>query len=84
MVPKENPGEMFEGLDMLTSLLTPKSQKLKKPVIEVIKKGISYKLVRLLLNAITATMIIQNSSFSCSKMEYFVFFIIINSYIQKV
>lgn len=38
VVPKESPGEMFEGLDMLTSLLTPKSQKLKKPVIEVIKK----------------------------------------------
>nr|XP_022299523.1 protein SHQ1 homolog isoform X3 [Crassostrea virginica] len=38
VVPKETPGEVFEGLDMLTSLLTPKSQKLKKPVIEVIKK----------------------------------------------
>lgn len=41
VVPKESPGETFEGLDMLTSLLTPKSQKLKKPVIEVIKKGIN-------------------------------------------
>ena len=42
VVPKETPGEVFEGLDMLTSLLTPKSQKLKKPVIEVIKKGKLY------------------------------------------
>jgi protein SHQ1 len=39
VVPKETPGEIFEGLDMLTSLLTPKSHKHKGPVIEVVGNG---------------------------------------------
>ncbi|XP_061179082.1 protein SHQ1 homolog [Saccostrea echinata] len=38
-VPKETAGKMFEGLDMITSLLTPKTQKSNKPIIEVIGNG---------------------------------------------
>ncbi|XP_062567775.1 protein SHQ1 homolog, partial [Saccostrea cucullata] len=38
-VPKETPGETFEGLDMITSLLTPKTQKNNKPLIEVFGNG---------------------------------------------
>lgn len=36
-VPKQVPGEEFEGLDMITKLLTPKGQtSAKQPLIEVI------------------------------------------------
>ncbi|XP_048878566.1 protein SHQ1 homolog isoform X2 [Brienomyrus brachyistius] len=33
-VPKESPGEHFEGLDMLTSLLAPKGSRSAKPLVE--------------------------------------------------
>ncbi|NWJ07133.1 SHQ1 protein, partial [Crypturellus undulatus] len=35
-LPKEIPGQCFEGLDMLTSLLTPKKLKLATPLVEEI------------------------------------------------
>ncbi|XP_065811042.1 protein SHQ1 homolog [Labrus bergylta] len=35
-VPKETPGEHFEGLQMLTSLLAPKGSRSAKPLIEVL------------------------------------------------
>ncbi len=38
-VPKQTPGEMFEGLDMLTKLLAPKGQSsAQQPIIEVLGK----------------------------------------------
>nr|XP_023649798.1 protein SHQ1 homolog [Paramormyrops kingsleyae] len=33
-VPKESPGENFEGLDMLTSLMAPKGSRSAKPLVE--------------------------------------------------
>lgn len=38
-VPKETPGELFEGLDMITKLLTNKGQTTgQSPLIEVLSK----------------------------------------------
>ncbi|KFP79705.1 Protein SHQ1, partial [Acanthisitta chloris] len=36
LLPKEIPGQYFEGLDMLTSLLTPKKSRSAKPLVEEI------------------------------------------------
>lgn len=38
-LPKETPGEQFEGLQMLTSLLAPKGSRSAKPFIEVLSSG---------------------------------------------
>lgn len=35
-LPKESPGQYFEGLDMLTSLLAPKKSRTAKPLVEEI------------------------------------------------
>ncbi|XP_053724069.1 protein SHQ1 homolog isoform X2 [Synchiropus splendidus] len=40
-VPKETPGENFEGLQMLTSLLAPKGCRSAKPLVEDISAGCS-------------------------------------------
>lgn len=33
-LPKETPGEEFDGLDMLTALLAPKKSRSAKPLVE--------------------------------------------------
>lgn len=38
-VPKETPGEHFEGLEMLTSLLAPKGTRSAKPLVEDTGEG---------------------------------------------
>lgn len=38
-VPKETPGEHFEGLQMLTSLLAPKGSRSAKPLVEDVSVG---------------------------------------------
>ncbi|XP_062977988.1 protein SHQ1 homolog [Elgaria multicarinata webbii] len=38
-LPKEIPGEMFEGLDMLTALLAPKKSRSAKPLVEEMASG---------------------------------------------
>ncbi|KAG7214580.1 hypothetical protein INR49_022974 [Caranx melampygus] len=40
-VPKETAGEHFEGLQMLTSLLTPKGSRSAQPLVEDLSKGCS-------------------------------------------
>ncbi|KAJ7317019.1 hypothetical protein JRQ81_003181 [Phrynocephalus forsythii] len=44
-LPKEVPGEKFEGLDMLTALLAPKKSRSAKPLIEELDAGNDEKVV---------------------------------------